>query len=259
MVDGLPSDATKGGLVSGVADLAFAGNDLYALLAAGGCSHGNPDVPNGLIHVHPDGAWDLIADLSEFLSNHPVQNPDPSDPEPDGTWYSLLFIDGAFYALDPHNGEVDQIDLDGEIRRVVDISASQGHIVPTTICVHKGDFYVGNLSKFPLVQGAAKVLKITRDGKVSIFKTGFTNIFGVLLDEQGCLFVLEGSVGVPFPAPDKGRLLRIDSNGKEEVVTANLSEPSAMTFAPDGALYISNKGYGYAPGMGEIIRVEVID
>jgi hypothetical protein len=36
----------------------------------------------------------------------------------------------------------------GDISRVVDVSASQGHIVPTTIAYH-GNFFFRNLGGFP--------------------------------------------------------------------------------------------------------------
>ncbi len=237
VVEGLPSNATASGEVSGVADIAFAEDRLYALLAAGGCSHGNPDIPNGLIEISPQGGWDFIVNLSEFLAHHPVENPDLSDPEPGGTWYSLLYSDGAFYAVEPHNGEVDRISLNGEVQRVVDISASQGHIVPMAICVFENEFYVGNLTKFPLEQGKAKILKITKDGALSVFRSGFTNIMGVLLDDLGRSYVLESNVGVPRPTHDKGRVVRVNRSGETETIAAGLSVPTAMTFGPDGDSY----------------------
>ena len=57
VVDNLPSSQTSadtGSLISGVADVAFIGNKLYALLGGAGCSHGVPTVPNGVIRVFPN-------------------------------------------------------------------------------------------------------------------------------------------------------------------------------------------------------------
>jgi hypothetical protein len=48
VVDTLPSSQTspsQGSLVSGVADVAFIGDTLYALLAGAGCSHGVLNIP----------------------------------------------------------------------------------------------------------------------------------------------------------------------------------------------------------------------
>jgi hypothetical protein len=46
------------------------------------------------------------------------------------------------------------------ITRIADISASQEHIVPTVVA-YDGNFYVGNLNTFPIVDGSSKILKIT--------------------------------------------------------------------------------------------------
>jgi hypothetical protein len=151
VADHLPSDQTSaafGNLVSGVADIAFVHNKLYALIAGAGCSHGLAGTHNGIIRVHQDGSWKQIADLSSFQKAHPTANPEPDDFEPDGTWYSMVAVDshdsesdsddhdegdGVFFAVEPNHGELDAVSLDGAIRRVSDISLIQGHIVPTAI------------------------------------------------------------------------------------------------------------------------------
>src|SRR5438876_1698894 len=87
VVNALPSSQTSpalGSLVSGVSSVAFIGHQLYALLAGAGCSHGVPGIPNGVIRVHDDGSWTMIANLSRFQRNHPVKTPDDEDFEPDG-------------------------------------------------------------------------------------------------------------------------------------------------------------------------------
>jgi hypothetical protein len=68
VVDQLPSAQnslpTRGTL--GVADVAFLHGELYALLAGGGCSHGNPDTPASVIKVdRTTGTWQQVADLSQ--------------------------------------------------------------------------------------------------------------------------------------------------------------------------------------------------
>ena len=47
LVGGLPSTSAAIGDVEGVADVAFLGDQMYALLAGAGCSHGHPNFPNG--------------------------------------------------------------------------------------------------------------------------------------------------------------------------------------------------------------------
>jgi hypothetical protein len=151
ILDNLPSSQTSpesGSLVSGVADVAFVGNTLYALLGGAGCSHGVSSVPNGVIRLNPAGNWTLIANLSAFLATHPVAHPEPADFEPDGTWYSMVAVGGDLYAVEPNHGELDKITTAGVVTRVVDISASQGHIVPTALTFQNGNFYVGNLNTY---------------------------------------------------------------------------------------------------------------
>lgn len=80
VADSLPSSqtsASEGGLISGVADIAFIGNTLYGMLVGAGCSHGVLSVPNGVFRVLPHKKWEMIANLSDFIMNHPVFHPPP--------------------------------------------------------------------------------------------------------------------------------------------------------------------------------------
>jgi sugar lactone lactonase YvrE len=188
---------------------------------------------------------------------NPVANPNPADFEPDGTWYSMIAVDSDLYAVEPNHGELDVISTDGQIRRIADISASQGHIVPTAVA-YRGNFYVGNLNTFPIEDGSSKILKITPFGEVTTFATGFTTILGLVFDQRGKLYVLENTTGGnPFPTPGTGKVLRMNGRGQVEEIASGLSLPTAMTFGPDGALYVSNKGFHFPPGQGEILRITV--
>jgi hypothetical protein len=264
VVDTLPSSQTipsQGSLVSGVADVAFIGDTLYAVLAGAGCSHGVPDVPNGVIRVNTDGTWSFIADLSAFQKANPVANPNPDDFEPDGTWYSMVAVRGDLYAVEPNHGELDKITPDGQVSRVVDISASQGHIVPTALAYH-GNFYVGNLHTFPIEEGSSKIYKITPSGQIQIVAEGLTTVLGVAFDAQGRMYVLENTTGNPFPTPGTGRVLRVSRSGVVEIIASGLDLPTAMTFGPDGNLYVSNWGFGPPVtdiGPGQVLKIELAD
>jgi hypothetical protein len=260
IAENLPSSQTSpdlGSLVSGVADVAFVGNTLYALLAGAGCSHGLAGTDNAVLRVNADGSTTMIADLSAFQKTHPVKNPEPDDFEPDGTWYSMITVLGVLFAVEPNHGELDMITTGGNIRRIADISATQGHIVPTAIA-YNGNFYVGNLNTFPIVDGSSKILKITPSGVVKTFATGFTTILGLAFDRKGRLYVLENTTGNPFPTPDTGKVLRVNHSGKVEEIATGLSLPTGMTFGPDGNLYVSNLGFGPPPvGLGQVLKIEV--
>ena len=246
-----------GGDVEGVADIAFIGDQMYALLAGAGCSHGVPSIPNGVIKVNADGSWIMVADISTWLKAHPVQNPNPDDFEPDGTPYSMVAVRGDLYVVEPNHGDFLKVSTDGTISRVADISASQGHIVPTTVAYH-GNFFVGNLNTFPITEGSSKILKINPDGEVKVWATGLTTVLGIAIDKKDRMYVLENTVGAPFPTPGLGKIVRIDPSGAKTVVASGLSLPTGMTLGPDGKLYVSNIGLGPdAIGGGQVLQVTV--
>jgi hypothetical protein len=246
-----------------VADVAFVGDQLYALLAGAGCSHGLLGTTNAILHVKGNGKTPQVADLSAFQKAHPVAAPEPDDFEPDGTWYSMIAVRGDLYAVEPNHGEVDRINPDsGAITRVVDVSASQGHIVPTAIAYH-GNFFFGNLGTFPIVTGLEQIFKLTPSGHLDVWDSGFTTVLGLAFDQQARRYVLESMTAPGFPGPGElgtGRIVRIHPSGAVETIASGLSFPTAMTFGPDGALYVSNLGFGGpAPGVGQIVRVSVHD
>lgn len=261
VTDHLPTSSANeiiGGDVEGVADIDWIGNTLYALVAGGGCSHGIANHPNGIYRVSSNGSTTLIADLGAYQQSHPVAHPEEDDFEPDGTWYSMISVRGALYAVEPNHGELDKITPDGHITRVVDISASQGHIVPTAIAQH-GVFYVGNLNTFPIQTGSSKIMKITPSGQIESVVWDLTTVLGVAFDNRARMYVLEMTVGAPFPTPGTGEIVRITGFGKKEVIADGLVLPTGMTFGPDGALYVSAKGLGFPPslpeGPGEVLRI----
>ena len=258
-VDNLPSSQTSaggGGFVSGVADIAFVNNTLYAVLGGAGCSHGVPSIPNGVIKINPNRSWQIIANLSEYQMNHPVANPEPDDFEPDGTWYSMENVNGSLYAVEPNHGELDKITLNGQISRVCDISATQGHVVPTVLAYHNGNFYVANLGLFGDPANSSNVYKIKPNGEISIIATGFKLVLGLTFDNLGAMYVLETTTQNAFPTPGTGDVVRIDQSGSRQVVVSGLNLPTGMTFGPDNKLYISNWGFGMPPvGGGQILQV----
>jgi len=258
VTDNLPSSTTNvaiGGDVSGVADVAFIGNTLYALLAGGGCSHGVPSIPNGIVKVNADGSWTWVANLSDWQHANPVLHPEPDDFEPDGTWYSMIELHGDLYALEPNHGELVKVTTAGNISRIIDISATQGHIVPTALAYH-GNFYVGNLDTFPIPPSGSKVFKITPSGEIKADVSGLNTVLGLVFDNRDRMFVLEMTVGAPFPTPDLGRIIQIDPSGKTTTIATGLSLPTGMTMGPDGNLYVSNVGLGpTAIGGGQVLKV----
>ena len=110
---------------------------LYALIAGGGCSHGNTNLPNGIVKVNlSNGKWDYITNLSQFYMAHPAAYPNAGDFEPDGVPYSLIADGDRLLAVEPNHGTITATTVDGETKEIVDFSFLFGHVVPTSIVAH---------------------------------------------------------------------------------------------------------------------------
>jgi hypothetical protein len=259
VAQGLPSARDAMGAqsaVTGVSDIEFVGTTLYALISGGGCSHGNPDFANGVVKVNADGSTTRVADLSAYVKSNPAAKPEASDFEPDGDYYSMTQVGGALYVVEANGGQLIKVTTDGQATRVVDFSATMGHIVPTTIAYHNGNFTVSNLSRFPIT-GDAKILSVTPAGAVSVVvPSGLSAVLGVAYDSQGRLYALQMST-VPNsgPVPGSGNIVRMTAAGTWEPVATGLFFPTGMAFGPDGMLYVSNMGFG--PPTGQIVKVNV--
>jgi hypothetical protein len=274
VASGLPSTIDAMGDISGVSDLAFVDGTLYALEGGAGCSHGD-SLPNGLYSVNAKtGSWKLVANLSKFVQNHPVKYPNPPDFEPDGTFYSMVEFNHRLYAVEPNHGQIISIGMDGSMSNALDVSASEGHIVPTAITARDGQLYLGNLNQFPIEPNFARILTLgyaecghlDADGledhgfghslHVLASKAGFTTVVGTAFGPDGLLYVLELSDAAGYPTPGDGKVVRVKRDGDIEDVATGLVVPTAMTFGPDEKLYVSNFGAA-PPGAGQIVRIDL--
>ena len=277
VASGFPSvDVGKGGVngVIGVADVVFLDGDLYALVGGGGCSHGNKGSPSGIAKVNLNNhSWHLIADIGAWLKTHPSKYESADDFEPDGTLYSVIAHDGKLLTVEPNHGQVISVTKSGEIKQVIDISASEGHIVPTSIAARDGSLFVGNLNLFPIDPQWARILTISKSDqddfdnlppglqpargyRIVSSKAGFTTVVAVDFGPDGLLYVLELSDAAGFPTGGVGKVVRVKRSGDIEEIVTGLSVPTGMTFGPDGRLYVSNLGAAPA-GAGEILRFDI--
>ena len=60
----------------------------------------------------------------------------------------------------------------------------------------------------------------------------------VAIDQQRRIYVLENTTGNAFPTPGTGKIVRLDNSGAKTEIVTGLSLPTAMTFGPDGKLYV---------------------
>jgi len=283
VVGALPSSQTApalGSLVSGVSSVAFVGRTLYGLLAGAGCSHGVPTIPNGVFRVNANGSWTMVADLSAYLATHPPAVVEDADFEPDGTWYSMTSLGRALYPLDSNHGELARVTPNGNVSRVLDFTATVGHVVPTAIIpvgsghgkghgkghhgrglARKGGhpaFYIGNLGVFGPPDGTVpneSVWKLTGK-KLRLRATGLEQVLG-LARLKGSLYALEMSTTPGGPTPGTGAIVGVGPHGQLKTIVSGLIFPTGMTAGPDGALYVSEQGFGFPAGQGRVVRVTV--
>ena len=262
VASGLPSGVNGMSSVIGTASVAFVGPQLYALVAAG-CSHGHVGAPSSVLRIAGDGSWTVAADLSAWILANPAANPEPDDFEPDGDWYSMAAAGGLLYAVEANQGNLVSVDpAGGGVTRLADVSATEGHVVPTASAVSGDEILVGELTPFPAVPGAARILRYGRDGQRAGALTGFTAVLGVDADQRGNVYVLESftcATSAPcFPSPGSGRVVRVGSEGAREVIATGLSFATSLRLGPDGALYVLTGGYG-PPGAGAVVRIAAPD
>jgi hypothetical protein len=274
VASGFPSTFSPAGGTIGVADVVFLDGELYAVVSGGGCSHGNPKSPSGIAKVDlKNGSWHLIADIGAWLKTHPAKYVAADDFEPDGTLYSAIAVDGKLLTVEPNHGQVISVTKSGAIGQVIDISASEGHIVPTSIAARDRSLFVGNLNLFPIDPQWARILTISsteqddsedsppglapaRGHHIVSSKAGFTTVVAVDFGPDGLLYVLELSDQAGFPTPGFGKVVRVQRSGKIEEIVTGLSVPTGMTFGRDGRLYVSNLGAAPA-GAGQILRFDI--
>ena len=274
LASGLPSRVSGVGDVIGVADVAFLDGNLYALVGGGGCSHGNPTLPNGVVRVNlRNGNWSYITDLSLFLQEHPPAYNSYNDFEPDGVPYSMVAENGALYVAEPNHAQILKVTTAGATSLTYDYSFHLGDVTPTSIAFRDRNLYVGNVGIFPIRTTTERVTTLSKNlaffdttrgfqpkpsdighFELAASRAGFTTIVSLKFGPDGLLYVLELSDANGNPAPGNGKVVRVNADGKLEDVVVGLNVPSGMTFGPDNALYISNWGAG---GPGAILRIVV--
>src|SRR5215217_4904014 len=258
---GLPSSLNLTGGVVGVSDVAILGEQLYALVAGGGGSHGNPDQPAGLYRIQADGSYEVVADLGAWFKANPVAH--PREIEPDGQWYGMVAApDGsALWIVESNGGQVVTVTPDGVVTRMADLS--EGHPVPTGIALApEGGVYVGYLTPAPFMDGTSRVDHVAADGTVTTVWTGLTMVTGIGVAPDGTLYAAEMATGDPASMeeppfqPFTGRVVRQAGADSLEEVATGLLFPVNLRFDPDGGLYVALPSVGADNGEGVILRLD---
>lgn len=243
------------GWVWGVMDLAFAGEDLYALSGAW-------NEPTGLYRVHDDGTWEIVADLGAWFSENPTEFI-PPDYNPAGSLFDLETDGERFWISEAVGGRVLTVSADGRIELLADLS--EGHMVPTGVALDgEGGAYVGFLTSAPYPDGNSKVVHVAADGTVTDHWTGLTAVTDVAVGPDGTLYAAEMATGntsqAPFLAPKSGRVVRMTGPDSLEPVLVDVDAPVYVGFDADGALYLTLPAFAAdtGKGYGSLVRVDII-
>jgi hypothetical protein len=131
--------------------------------------------------------------------------------------------------------------------------------VPTSVVrAPDGSLYVGQLTGFPFVPGAASVFRIPPGGGTpEVVASGFTLITDLALGEDGSIYVVEFSTQSLLAGPAPGALIRVRPDGtRTELAAGRLTTPTGIVLGHDAA-YVSNNGA--AAGTGEVLRIPLGD
>jgi len=261
--DGLPSAVDNFDGYWGVFDVAFVGQQLYALFDGGSCVRGHPDFPPSVIRIDGQtGQPSIVADLMAYTVSHPTAVIEPDDYEPGGSWWNLIAVGDELYTVNPNVGDFVRVSQNGDIERVVDLSAQYGHNVPTAL-TYKGNFYIANLTAFfatGLEPGSSNLFKITPSGNSKIARTGLSAVLGLAYDNRDRLYVLQASTttGSFLGDPGEGGIVRVEPSGAITPIVNGLDYPASITFGPDGDLYVTNNGFSLVSNEnGSILRIRI--
>lgn len=270
IVSGLPSLAAEdGSQASGPDHVAVLGSGgLYVTIGLGGNPAERSQFPTlgnffgHIIHVSASGDWESVADVSAYEAS---DNPEGTDI--DSNPYALIALPGRRIVADAGGNDLLQANPDGTIStlavfpdRMVPSPFVPGQMIPmeaVPTCVTQGPdgaYYVGQLTGFPFVPGAANIFRVEPGKPYDVALTGFTNIIDLAFDADGNLYVLEIFANGLLSGNPTGALIRVDPQGNRTTLASDgLVTPTGLAIGRDGAIYISN--YGTQAGIGQVIRI----
>jgi sugar lactone lactonase YvrE len=131
-------------------------------------------------------------------------------------------------------------------------------MVPTALAYHNG-WYFGNLFQFPIHQGTSNVYHLDENKRIHVVVPEVTTVTAIAFDSRSRMYVLEMAAVEGGPVPGMGKVVRYEYNGQKTDIATGLSFPTGMAFGSDGVLYVSNFGFGFPAGAGQIVAVHISD
>lgn len=115
-----------------------------------------------------------------------------------------------------------------------------------------GAWYVSQLTGFPFQPGAATIWRVSRNGNVTPYATGLTNVTDLAWHGRTLYAVQiadEGLLGAP-----SGSLLRVSTSGVHKTVADNLFAPYGLAIK-GGHAYVTTGSV--AAGIGEVVKIRL--
>jgi plastocyanin/sugar lactone lactonase YvrE len=251
-VTGLPNVGLYGGIeMLGATGVAMLGGTLYELAA------GHITVSPALSRVTPDGVLQPVADIGAFNRLHPVGG-DNGDAVPMGNPYDLVAFGGNFYITDGNYNRILKVTPEGTVSLFADFGGD-----PTSVGAaagSDGNLYVAQFGVAPYTPGTGRVDRVAQDGTITQGAvTGLTTPVDVAFAPDGTMYVLQFAAQFNPErlryVPSGGEVRRVNADGSTTAIVSGLMFPTAMTFGPDGALYVTNYGNESNDGQGQVLRV----
>jgi plastocyanin len=230
----LPSSGGEGGPDLGPAAIEILNGQVYLLDEGGGAAHGNPLTPDGIYLIPGDGSAKVVADLGTWVAANPVSNP-PNDGDAGGDLTDMVSAGNGFLVLESDAGQVIQVDGDGSITRLVDLSIFETR--PAGLLMTSDGRVLVGLGD--------RVVLIGAEGVVSDTWTGLTDIVDIAAGPNDTLYALQAD----------GTVVRQVAPDASKTVATGFHNPAAIAFGPDAGLYVSSPASGGVPGIGSVVRI----
>jgi DNA-binding beta-propeller fold protein YncE len=261
VADHLPSMTDNSGASYGPTDVAFIGRNLYVLIEMGGCSHALPHDLPAILRVNRDGSTTSVANLNAWHAENPPHfikdtNPATTDQEPGGVFHSMIAVGRYLYVVETNRGFLLRVDpWSGAIEKLYDMSSDNREHNPIVMTQRGRHFFVGTFGED---QGRSELAVFDKHFSSYLLPFKSRNPIVGLAWHRDDLYAVEI---FPYDNPwstDTANLVTFDrKTGKRtKVLTGFASLPNGLVEGPDGALYTSNWGISFAPGDGEVLRIE---
>jgi hypothetical protein len=276
VIKGLPSLAGKdGGSAIGLHDISPSGHGLVATIGGAFNLPARDSLGAGarlmghVVSLNPGARASAVKPIADLNAYEAAKNPDKG--EVDSNPYGILATPFGAYATDAGGNDLLKVTKQGEVSTVAVFgdrivpsplpppapAQVPMQAVPTTVTWGPdGALYVGELTGFPFVKGAARVWRIAPGKAPKVYATGFTNIVDIAFDRWGRLLVLQISKEGLLAGDTNGALIRVDVKRgakRTELAKGKLTSSGGVVVGADGTIYVTNKSI--SAGAGEVLRI----